>query len=304
MPDRKEPDWERLVRGYLKDSSRTCGQDVIAELAAHLEEVYEHARARGSNECGSNEKEAMQRTLQEVDDWDVLAGQIACAKSEEDGMTYRTKNLSLPTLASLTLNAVLLVVFDRIHARPLIVGLGHLAMMLQLAWVAALVVVGQTKPEEAFMNQRTRSIWLPGFVSLTAASLFLFVEEVILTHDPSSYFTDLSLQPLHLISRMPLWFYSIWLAAQILCGALGAFLSRRGGGTATARILAGAFPAIVMFGLCAVVIPVSALFEHNSYVFSHPSGLALAILIWAGAPAVALLIGAAPFLKESSLQHA
>ncbi len=289
------PDWKRIVRERV--GANALHHDVIAELAAHLEEVYEDARAHGSNECGSNEKEAMRRTLQEVEDWDVLAAQIARAKCEEDCMNYRTKTLWLITLASLTLNAVLLVVFDKVHARPLIVGLGHLAMMLQLAWVAVLVLIRQTGPE-ACMNQRTRSIWLPGFVSLTAASLFLFAEEVILAYDPAFYFTNLSLQPERLISSMPFWFYSIWLAAQILCGALGAFLSRRGGGTPTARILAGAFPAIVMFGLCAIVIPVSAVFEHNAYVLSHPAGLALAILIWAGAPAIALLLGAAPFLKE------
>ena len=219
-------------------------------------------------------------------------------------MNERAKRLWLPALASLTVTAMLLLVFDRVHARPLLVNLGHFAMTLQLVWFAAMAVAGRTKLEEALMNQRTRSVWVPGFVSLTAAVLFMFAEEIVLLHDSSFYFTDLSLRPGHLISGLPFWFYLGWLLALVLCGALGAFLSRRGGGTRFARVVAGAFPAIVMFGLCAVVIPLSALFEHKTYVLDHPSLVALGILIWAGGPAVALMVGAAPFLREPSLQQA
>jgi hypothetical protein len=107
-----------------------------------------------------------------------------------------------------------------------------------------------------------------------------------------------------LISGLPFWFYIGWLLAQVACGALGASLSRRSGGTHIARIVAGAFPAIVMFGLCAIVIPVSALFERNAHVLWHPGLVALGVLIWAAVPAVALLLGAAPFLKEVTPQHA
>jgi len=69
-------------------------------------------------------------------------------------------------------------------------------------------------------------------------------------------------------------------------------------------VVAGAFPALVMFLLCGLVIPVSAIFEHNTIALSHPSRLALGILIWAAMPAIAMLLGAAPFLKESTLRQA
>lgn len=219
-------------------------------------------------------------------------------------MNQRMKRLWLPALAGLTFTAVLLIVFDKVHARPLVIELGHIAMALQLAWFAAKVLIGKTDPEESRMNRRTRSIWLPGFVSLTAVSLIWFAEEMVLAHDASFYFTDLSLRPSHLISGLPFWFYFGWLLTQVPCGALGAFLSRRGGGTRAARIMAGAFPALAIFLVCGLAIPVSALFEQNSFILRHPYTVALGILIWAGAPAVALMLGAAPFLKESSLQRA
>ena len=294
------PDWRKIVLQRLGESYGSCRQDIVEELAAHLEEIYEAGRERGFDEA-----EALRRTLQEAGDWRVLAAEIARAKPEEDSMNQqRTRKLWLPALASITFTAVLLVIFDKMHASPLTVGLGHLAMMLQLAWFAAMPLLGQTQPEEARMNQRTRTIWLPGFVTLTAASLFLFAEEFVLTRDPSSYMTDLSLRPQHVVSGLPLWLYGAWLLAQVPCGAVGAFLSRRGGGSIVARIVAGAFPALMMLLLFVVVIPINVMVERNAYVLSHPSVVALAILIWAGGPGVALLIGAAPFLKESTPQPA
>ncbi len=302
MPDWKQPDWNTIVRERMKSPSSQCNldEDVIAELAAHLEETYENAQSRGLNATAALEATLQEVALQEINDWRVLAANIHRAQSEEHSMNQqRTRKLWLPALASITLTAVLLVVFDRIHASPLTVGLGHLAMMLQLAWFAAMPLLGQTKPEEALMNQRTRTIWLPGFVTLTAASLFLFAEEFALMHVPSFYSTDMTLRNQHLGFGVPFWLYSAWLLAQALCGALGAFLSRRGGGTRRARIVASAFPALMMFCLLGLVVPISAVFEHNAYVLSHPSGVAMGILIWAGGPGVALLLGAAPFLKES-----
>jgi hypothetical protein len=99
-------------------------------------------------------------------------------------------------------------------------------------------------------------------------------------------------------------FYIEWLCAQILFGALGAFLSRRAGGTRTARIVAGTFPAIVQLGLWAFWIPASALLEHNAFVLDHPVYYAFGIFVWVVPPGIALLLGATPFLKEQKPQQA
>ena len=282
--DWQEQNWRQTVRDRIESSLVPAHdrEEVIAELAAHLEETCQDARARGLDEIA-----AVEFTLQSVTDWPVLAAEIGRAKSKEDAMNQRTGTVLLPTIAVLFAFGLVLLFLDR-------------AVIVQrLIWLACTALLFCAIASEADrLSLRAKSFWLPGFVSLTAASLFLFAEEIVLTHDSSFYFTDISLRPHHLVSGLPFWFYLLWLLAQVLCGSLGAFLSRRGGGSRVARIAAGAFPAMVMFGLCAVVIPLSALSEHNSYVLSHPSGLALGVLIWSVAPAVALLLGAAPFLQE------
>jgi hypothetical protein len=229
MPDKQTvPDWRETVRERM-DSDLLPSPDreeVISELAAHLEERYHEARSRGLNHAT-----AVELTLREVEDWRVLATNICRAKSniEEDPMNYNAKTLYLPAL-----------------------------------------------------------------VSFASASLFLLA------------FTWISLQPYSLVrlqSGLGFWFYVGWLLTQVLCGALGAFLSGQAGGSSTARMLAGTFPAIVMFGLWAVWIPVTALFEHNTFVRQHPLNYALGIFVWVLPPGFALLLGAAPFLKEQKPQQ-
>jgi hypothetical protein len=223
------PDWREIVRERM-DSSLLRSQDreqVIAELAAHLEERYLEARSRGLNDAA-----AVELTLREVEDWRALAANICHAKSsnEEDPMNYKTKTLFLPAL-----------------------------------------------------------------VSFATASLFLLA------------FSWISLQPYYLVrlqSGLGFWFYVGWLLSQVLCGALGAFLSGRAGGSSNARMLAGTFPAIVMFALWAVWIPLTALFEHNTFVRRHPLHYALGIFVWVLPPGFALLLGATPFLKEQKPQQA
>jgi len=221
------PNWPKIVREGLENCGLPLPQrdEVIRELAAHLEETCEHARSNGLDEAA-----AVEFTLQAVSDWPVLAAEICRAKSKEYPM-----------------------------------------------------------------NHRTSTLWLPALASFGSASLFLLA------------LTWISRQPFYLVrlqAGLAFWFYVAWLLAQVLCGALGAFLSGRAGGTSTARIAAASFPAIVMLGLWAVVIPVSALAEHNIYVTQHPVRHALGIFVWVLPPAFALLLGATPFLKEQNPQQA
>ena len=287
MPEPMKPDWPQMVRERL---ALSCTEDVVSELASHLEETYADECARGTSDT-----EAVRIALEQVGDWQALAGEIARTKPEEDSMNdgnmnHRTKTVLLPVTAVLFGVGLMLLFVDGAAILPRIVWFACIALLLRAA-----------VSDANRLNLRTKSLWLPGFVSLTAASLLMFAEEFVLAHDPSFYFTEISLRPNHLIFGLPRWFYIVWLLVQVPCGALGAFLSRRNGGTRVARIVAGAFPALVMFFLCGLLIPISALIEHNAFAV-HPSGLALGVLFWAAVPAVALLLGAAPFLKESPLQ--
>lgn len=226
MKDWQKKDWQKSVREHLEACNlpREIRDDVVTELAAHLEEAYADAMAHGLGDA-----EAVEHALQEAGNWNVLAENIA-------RVTYK---------------------------------------------------------EEQSMNNRTKSFWLPALASFTAASLFLLA------------LTKISMQPQSLIrlsSGLGRPFYFGWVAAQILFGALGAFLSRRAGGSRTTRILAGIFPAIVMFLLWAVVIPASAIAEHNAFVLNHPLYYALGIFVWVVPPGVALLAGTVPFLKSQRWQ--
>ena len=203
-------------------------------------------------------------------------------------MNNRTKTIWLPSIAILFAIGLVLVVLDRA------------AVLQRLIWLACMVMLlGAAQSEASRLNLRTRSVWLPGFVSLAAASLSLFAAEALLARDPSAYFTNTSLQPVHLFYGVAFRLYLGWLLVQVLCGAVAAFLSRRAQGSLRARLVAAAFPAIVTFAVWILVIPLSALAEHNAFVWNHPLYYLLGIFVWVVPPAIALLAGATPFLRDA-----
>jgi hypothetical protein len=224
MPDTRRihsnpSDWRKFVREHLATQALNACEEIVEELAAHLQEIYEEGLARGLNNDA-----ARQLAIEEVEDWNIFARNISLAKFKEGPM-----------------------------------------------------------------NARTKSLWLPALASLFASSLFLFV------------LTEISLQPrllARLNSGLAQRFYALWIIGQIAFGALGARLSRRAGGSRLARTIAGTFPAIVMLTLCTIVIPVSALMQHNEFIFRNPGRLWWGAFLWAVVPAVTLLLGAAPFLQE------
>src|SRR6202020_168832 len=116
------PDWKKLVRERMESSllSAACREEVISELAAHLEETYEAACSQALTEDS-----AVELTLQEVSDWDVLAGKIRDAKSEEVHMNYRTKSLWLPAMASLLGASLAMTLLQKIGVCPHLVWGGR-----------------------------------------------------------------------------------------------------------------------------------------------------------------------------------
>jgi hypothetical protein len=287
------PNWPKIVRQSLlcgKPESRglppTHRDDVIRELAAHLEECYEQARSEGlANEA------ALQHTLHQVEDWHVLAEEIRRAKPQEDYMNHRTKTVWLPGIATSFLAGLLLMF------------MGYSPLLPQLPWIAGVAMLfAAAASESTRLSPRTRNFWLPGFVSMTAAGIFWLAADLV--YDPSYSFTKISLHPLDLVrphAGPARSFYVAWLVAQILFGALGAFFSRRAGGTRAARISAGALPAIMLFGLGALAVPISFLIAGKTG--AQPVQLALGIFVWGVAPAITMLLGTLPFLRESSLRE-
>lgn len=133
------PDWKSLVRERLSslNSPLVSNDDVIVELAGHLEETCEEARLRNLDE-----PEASDLALQEVADWHVLAAQIRRAKSEEDSVNDRTKGLWLPAMVNLIVAPGLLMIIQKLAVQPRVLWIGDMAMVLYFQWLVALPVFG------------------------------------------------------------------------------------------------------------------------------------------------------------------
>jgi hypothetical protein len=212
------PDWSALVRDRLSGLglARAQQEEIVAELAGHLEDVYEEWRAQGLGES-----EAAERALDEVADWRRLARKIQGVKREEENM-----------------------------------------------------------------NQRTKSLWLPGLISLTAANVFLMM-------------LQRAGLPIHLfkLGSVPLALYVPWLVVLPLCGAMGAYLSFRAGGSRLARLAAALFPGIAFLGLFCLVFLASLFVGHATVV------LIVVGLLMGALHGMALLLGALPFLKAPTLRQ-
>ena len=134
------------------------------------------------------------------------------------------------------------------------------------------------------MNQRTRKLWIPGGTSLLAASGSLAILLWASMQSRSVW--------------MPKAAFIVWLLLLPLCGAVGAYLSRRAGGERTFRILAGVFPSLTLFIALVFVFVVAMFFERNRFVLEHPGLFLVPFLGWVIFPAVSLGLGTLPFLRK------
>jgi hypothetical protein len=156
------PDWKSIVRERLASQSEIDErEEVISELAAHLEEAYESARAR----CKSD-AEAVELTLQQVQDWSAVAQEIRRARSKEGFMNYRTKSLWLPTLITLSGASFSLLLIQRMGIEPRLVWIdlrhvsplssplyGKIGMTFYWPWLASLPFFGAAG---AYLSRRSQ----------------------------------------------------------------------------------------------------------------------------------------------------
>jgi hypothetical protein len=138
------------------------------------------------------------------------------------------------------------------------------------------------------LNARTKSFWFSALVSLTTAMAALAVS------------TFAGLQP-RFVARgwATLVVYIPWLLLLPLCGAAGAYLSRRAGGERRVCLAAGMFPVIALTGL------VAFLTLAGKFVYAKPQlfYVSMSFLLGTVLPGIALLLGAAPFAKARKLQE-
>jgi hypothetical protein len=134
------------------------------------------------------------------------------------------------------------------------------------------------------MNPRTKALWLPGLISLAAAMIVFTIS------------TRVGLQPrflAHGLSNAVT--YLGWLIPLPFCGAIGASLSRRGGGQRLARLVAGLFPAIAMAALVGFLMLICQIVLAKPQGLNFIRGLFFGLIL----PGVALWLGTIPFLTTS-----
>jgi hypothetical protein len=134
------PDWRGIVRDRITPLrvGEKRHEDIVAELADHLEDSCEDLVRQGKSES-----EAVQFALSTVADWDELRLGLQCAEQEEDIMNYRVKALWLPGVCTSVLSMVLLRWFQRMSPAPPVIWVWHgTFLVLYWRWLLCLPLVG------------------------------------------------------------------------------------------------------------------------------------------------------------------
>lgn len=132
-------DWEgfverRLAGLALEPEERT---EVIAEVAAHLEDICAEMLRQGMTE-----EEAVGRALSQVRNWKDLQCKISAEKRRGQPMEKRVRQLWIPGFLTLILSMVFLTALQRLGLRPRIVWSGPNAILLYMPWLVALPFFG------------------------------------------------------------------------------------------------------------------------------------------------------------------
>jgi hypothetical protein len=132
-------DWEALVKQRLAGLALEPEEsaEVIAEVAAHLEDTCEEMLRQGMTE-----EEAVGRALAQAGDWRVLRYKILAAKRKEQVMQKRVRQLWIPGFLSLILCLLFQAALQRLGLQPRIVWSGSNSPILYTPWLAALPFIG------------------------------------------------------------------------------------------------------------------------------------------------------------------
>jgi len=171
--------------------------------------------------------------------------------------------------------------------------------------------------KEESMNNRSRALWLPAVVNLLVAATLLVLLNVLGIDDRLTRSSLLAIDRLAMAHRDHLWIFIpiykilgithlFWFGVLPFSAAAGCFMARRARASAVGRLIVGLAPSLLWL---AVFVAMSLTFELDRWQF--PSGFplefsdfAFSALSWIVIPAVPLLLGTLPFLREPNLRQA
>jgi len=138
------------------------------------------------------------------------------------------------------------------------------------------------------MKGFTRRIGLPGVLAFAAAMAIAWALDLAHIQPKTIFLANGLFLPLPIV----------WLCLLPFCGALGAIISRRNGGTRLDRMIAGAFPAVILFSVLVLIFFAGWAISFLAADYSWNWAMAVpALALWMAGygimTAIALLAGAA-----------
>jgi len=132
-------DWEALVREQMADLALEPEEkaEVIAEVAAHLEDSCEEMLRRGISE-----EEAVQRALSQTGDWKVFRKRILAVKRRGHLMGTRVRQLWVPGFLTMILSTLFLMMLRKLGFQPRLIGSGPDAVLFYAPWLLSLPLFG------------------------------------------------------------------------------------------------------------------------------------------------------------------
>ena len=211
MPETEIPNFPLLVRERLQGLKLGSAQqeEIIAELADHLDEAYEQLCAQGS--CKA---EALQRSIEAIN-WRQLSRKIQSAKREDLSMNNRTKELWLPAMTSLAISEGMLFAISitvATHARLWQLG----AAAMYVPWLLSLPAAGAAGAYLARRGGANRkallaAVLFPAFVGLAfiCGGLLITLMGAPVFARPQWFYVPLALIVGVLIPCVALWLGSL-----------------------------------------------------------------------------------------------
>jgi hypothetical protein len=168
------PDWREYVRGQLIAASnyRPVDEDVVTELAEHLEQVYVELRTSGLSNA-----EALQQARKQAGNWTELRRGIELAR-QEGVMQVGVRQFWLPSLVTLFSAFAALAILIWAGVQP---WMTHPAeprgLVVYVPWMLVLPFIGAAG---AYLSRRAQAtpwkVYVAGaFPAFAIALLFLMI---------------------------------------------------------------------------------------------------------------------------------
>ena len=156
-------------------------------------------------------------------------------------------------------------------------------------WQVLKQMIESARKKENPMPKRVTQFWLPAFLTLLLSMVFLAVIQMF---GPNPWITPASGGRLRMTPVAVV--YVSWLLLLPLIGALGAYMSRRAGGSARTVFLSIVFPILPYLAFFLIGLPVALILDdHVAHNITIPA-LFVGLSAWVIFPAAALLAGGWP----------